>query len=108
MVGHAFRVDEFPCNLHEANGQRPFSKSFVVVYLDEILIFIQTWEEQLHHIRQVLQTLQQHKLCANLEKCTFGMTQVQYLGYIIDEHGVHVDLAKIQVIREMPAPTTLT
>ena len=36
------------------------------------------------------------------------MTQVQYLGYIIDERGVHVDLAKIQVIRDFPAPTTLT
>ena len=40
--------------------------------------------------------------------CTFGMTQVQYLGYIIDERGVHVDLAKIQVIRDWLAPTTLT
>jgi hypothetical protein len=70
---------------------RPFTNSFVVVYLDDILIFSQTWEEHLHHIRQVLQTLRQHKLCANLEKCTFGITQVQYLGYIIDERGVHVD-----------------
>jgi hypothetical protein len=87
---------------------RPFTNSFVVVYLDGILIFIQTWEENLHHIRQVLQTLRQHKLCANLEKCTFGMNQVQYLGYIIDERGVHVDPAKIQVIQDWPAPTTLT
>jgi hypothetical protein len=87
---------------------RPFTNSFVVVYLDDILIFSQTWEENLHHIQQVLQTLQQHKLCANLEKCTFGMTQVQYLGYIIDERGVHVDPAKIQVIRDWLTPTTLT
>jgi hypothetical protein len=87
---------------------RPFTNSFVVVYLDDILIFSQTWEEHLHHIRQVLQTLRQHKLCANLEKFTFGITQVQYLGYIIDERGVHVDPAKIQVIRDWPAPTTLT
>eukprot|EP00253_Pinus_taeda_P016446 PITA_16446 len=64
---------------------RSFTNSFVVVYLDDILIFNQSWEEHLHHIRQVLQTLQQQKLCANLEKCTFGMTQVQYLGYINDE-----------------------
>ena len=50
------------------NILRPFTNSFVVVYLDEILIFSQTWEEHLHHMRQVLQTLRQHKLCANLEK----------------------------------------
>eukprot|EP00253_Pinus_taeda_P025572 PITA_25572 len=53
---------------------RPFTNSFVVVYLDEILIFSQSWEEHLHHIRQ----------------------------------GVHVDLAKIQVIWDWPSPTTLT
>eukprot|EP00253_Pinus_taeda_P036478 PITA_36478 len=47
---------------------RPFTNSFVVVYLDDILIFIQSWEEHLHHIRQVLQTPRQHKICANLEK----------------------------------------
>ena len=86
---------------------RPFTKSFGVMYLDEIRIFNQTWEEHLHHIQKVLQTLRQHKLCANLEKCTFGMTQVQYLGYIIDEMGVHVDPTKIQVIQDCSAPTTL-
>ncbi len=43
-----------------------------------------------------------------MEKCTFGMTQVQYLGYIIDEWGVHVNLTKIQFIRDWLAPTTLT
>jgi len=53
---------------------RPFTNSFVVVYLDDILIFSQSWEEHLHHIWQVLQTLRQQKLCANLEKSTFGMT----------------------------------
>eukprot|EP00253_Pinus_taeda_P030017 PITA_30017 len=53
---------------------QPFTNSFVVVYLDVILIFNQSWEQHLHQIRQVLQTLRKHKLCANFEKCTFGMT----------------------------------
>jgi hypothetical protein len=52
--------------------------------------------------------MQQHKLYANLEKCSFHMNKAQYFGYIVDEHGVHVDLAKIQVIADWPAPTTLT
>jgi hypothetical protein len=78
---------------------RPFTNSFVVVYLDDILIFNRTWEEHMQHIQQVLSTLQvATKLYANLEKCSFGMNRVQYLGYIVDEHGVHVDPAKIQVI----------
>jgi hypothetical protein len=45
----------------------PFTKSFVVLYLDDILIFNKTWEEHIWHIQQVLGTLQQHKLYANLE-----------------------------------------
>ena len=72
---------------------RLFTNSFVVVYLDDILIFNRTWEEHMWHIQQVLSTLQQHKLYANLEKFSFCMNMVQYLGYIVDEHGVHVDPA---------------
>jgi hypothetical protein len=86
----------------------PFTNYFVVVYLDDILIYNKTWEEHLQHIQQVLHTLRQHKLYANLEKCSFGMDRVQYLGYIVDAHGVHVDPTKIQVIHDWPAPTTLT
>jgi hypothetical protein len=62
----------------------------------------------MRHIQQVLSTLRQHKLYTNLGKCSFGVNMVQYLGYIVDEHGVHVDPAKIQVIRDWPTPTTLT
>ena len=43
-----------------------------------------------------------------MEKCSFGLKQIQYLSYIVDEHGVHVDPAKIQAIQDWPAPTTLT
>ena len=74
---------------------RPFKNSFSVVYLDDILIFSRNWEEHTWHIQRVLITLRQHKLYANLEKSSFGMNRVQYLGYIVDEHGVHVDPAKI-------------
>jgi hypothetical protein len=87
---------------------RPFTNSFVVVYLDDILIFSRNWEEHMRHIQQVLTTLWKHKLYANLENFSFGMNMIQYLGDIVDEHGVHVDPAKIQVIREWTAPTTLT
>jgi hypothetical protein len=77
---------------------RPFTNTFVVVYLFDILIYSKTLVEHFQHIQQVLHTLWQHKLYANLEKFSFGMDKVQYLGYIIDHHGIHVDPAKIQVI----------
>jgi hypothetical protein len=86
---------------------RPFTNSFVVVYLDDILIFDENWEEHRRNIQQVLSTLWQHKLYANLEKCSFEMNKVQYLGYIVDENGVHFDPAKIQVIHDWIAPTTI-
>ena len=87
---------------------QPFTNTFVVVYLDDILIYSETWAEHLQHIQQVLHTLRQHKLYANLEKCSFNVDKVHYLGYIVDQHGVHVYLTKIQVIHYWPAPTTLT
>jgi hypothetical protein len=87
---------------------RPFTNYFVVVYLDDILIFRRTWEDHLQHIEEVLCTLRQHKLYANLEKCAFGMKEIQYLGYIVNEQGVHVDPAKIQVIHDWPTPRTIT
>ena len=73
----------------------PFTNTFVVVYLDDILIYNKTWAEHLQHIEKVLHTLWQHKLYSNLEKWSFGMDKVEYLGYIVDKHGVHVDLSKI-------------
>jgi hypothetical protein len=86
----------------------PFTNYFVLVYMDDILIYKKTWVEHLQHIQQVLHTLRQHKLYENLEKYSFGMDKVQYLCYIIDEHRVHVDPTKIRVIRDWPTPTTLT
>jgi hypothetical protein len=55
---------------------RPFTNTFVMVYLDDILIYNKTWAEHLKHIQQVLHTLRQHKLYANLEKLSFGMDRV--------------------------------
>lgn len=59
MVGHSFRIDEFPHKLHEVDGRHlaMLHQLVYVVYLDEILIFIQSWEGHLHYILQVLQTL---------------------------------------------------
>ena len=59
---------------------QPFTNTFVVVYLYDILIYNKTWAEHLQHIQQVMHTLQKHKLYANLEKCSFGMDKVYYLG----------------------------
>jgi hypothetical protein len=72
-----------------------FTNNFVVFYLDDILIYKKTWVEHLQHIQQVMHTVRQQKLYSNLKKCSFGMDKVHYLGYIVDQHGVHVDPTNI-------------
>jgi hypothetical protein len=86
---------------------RSFTNTFVVVYLDDIIIYNKTWVEHLQHIHKVLHTLWKQKLYANLEKFSFSMDRVHSLNYIVDQHGVHVDPTKIQVICDWPVPTTL-
>jgi hypothetical protein len=97
MVGHALCLDERPTTFMRMMDDilQYFTNYFVVVYLDDILIFSKNWVKHLHNIQDVLHTLRQHKIYANLKKCSFNMNMVQYLGYIVDEHGVHVDPTKI-------------
>lgn len=62
---------------------RPFIDNFVIVYLDDILIYSCSSEEHLVHIQWVLETLEQHQLCLNRKKCEFGKQTLIYLGFIV-------------------------
>ena len=62
---------------------RNFIGKFVIVYLDDILVFNQIEEEHLKHLRYVLERLQQEKLLINVKKCTFMKTELVYLGFVI-------------------------
>ena len=80
---------------------------FVLVFFDDILIYIKTWKEHLHHLEVVLKILHDQSLFAKLSKCEFGMTELLYLGHTIGQDGVKVDLEKIKSIIEWPCPTNL-
>ena len=68
------------------------------------MIYNKTWEEHLKHLDKVLSILEEHSLYAKMSKYEFGMKEMLYLGHIISEKGVQVDMEKIQAIRDCPAP----
>jgi hypothetical protein len=87
---------------------RPFTDEFVIVYLDDILIFSRTREEHVQHVRQILSVLQREKLFVNLSKCEFGKTSLVYLGYIVVGGELKIDPSKVEVIVNFPKSTNVT
>ncbi|GBG59306.1 hypothetical protein CBR_g32319 [Chara braunii] len=81
---------------------------FVIVYLDDILIFSKTVEEHVAHLDKVLSLLRQHKFKINGEKCEFGRTRVLYLGHEIFAEGLKPDDAKVASICDWPRPQSVT
>jgi hypothetical protein len=81
---------------------------FVIVFLDDILIYSKSEEEHEHHLRLVLQVLREHQLYAKLSKCSFYQEQIHYLGHIISEKGIAVDPEKIEAIRGWPTPKNVS
>ena len=83
---------------------RSYIGKFVLVYLDDILIFSKSAEEHLTHIRQVLDILRAQKFYAKLHKCHFNETSIKYLGHIISADGIRVNPEKIQAVKDWPRP----
>src|SRR5947209_5074047 len=81
---------------------------FVLVYIDDILIYSQDLSTHLEHVQDVLQKLREHKLYAKLSKYEFLKETTEYLGFLISKQGIQVDSKKIKAISEWKAPTTVT
>ncbi|KAI2662464.1 Retrotransposon-derived protein PEG10 [Labeo rohita] len=86
---------------------RDMLNRWVIVYIDDILIFSNTYADHVQHVRAVLQRLIQHKLYAKEEKCQFHQERVSFLGYIISLEGVAMDDTKVNAVRNWPRPKTL-
>ena len=74
----------------------PELDKFVVVFIDDILIYSKNEEEQAEHLCIVLQRLREHKLYAKFTKCEFWLKKVQFLGHVMSKDGISVDPSKIQ------------
>ncbi|XP_069147163.1 uncharacterized protein [Solanum lycopersicum] len=79
---------------------RPYLDSFVIVFIDDILIYSRTKEEHEHHLRIVLGIIKEKKLYAKFSKCEFWLSSVAFLGHVVSKEGIMVDPKKIEAIRD--------
>ncbi|GJW91288.1 ty3-gypsy retrotransposon protein [Tanacetum coccineum] len=87
---------------------RDVLRKFVLVFFDDILIYSPSRAQHYQHLRHVFDTLAQHRYYAKRSKCTFGVTEVHYLGHVISQSGVATDCEKIKAIQDWPKPSTVT
>jgi hypothetical protein len=80
---------------------------FVMVFIDDMLVYSRSEEEHEEHLRLVLQKLRDHRLYAKLSKCEFWLNQVAFLGHIISKGGIFVDPSKIQDVLSWNAPMSV-
>ena len=79
---------------------------YVAVYIDDILVYSDTMEEHMEHLRDVLRTVNDAGLKLNPNKCHFAQSEVKYLGHLIGREGIRVDPRKVDAIRNFPKPET--
>ncbi|GBG71123.1 hypothetical protein CBR_g8423 [Chara braunii] len=85
---------------------RDILKHYVLIYLDDILVYSRTLEEHLRHLRDVLDRLRRHGFYDMLSKCHFAQHKVDFLGHYVSDQGLHMDDAKITAIADWPSPTS--
>jgi len=87
---------------------RPFLDKFVVVFIDDILIYSHTREENAEHFRTILNILREKHLYAKLSKCEFWMSEIQYLGHVISAQGIAINPSNVEVVLQWERPKTIT
>ncbi|GKF79079.1 putative reverse transcriptase domain-containing protein, partial [Tanacetum coccineum] len=87
---------------------KPYLDKFVIVFIDDILIYSRNREKHANHLRIILELLKKEKLYAKFSKCDFWIHITQFLRHLIDSQGLHVDPTKIEAVKNWRSPTTPT
>ncbi|GKA82397.1 putative reverse transcriptase domain-containing protein [Tanacetum coccineum] len=85
---------------------KPYLDKFVIVFINDILIYSKSKEEHEEHLKLILELLKKEELYAKFSKCDFWLPNVQFLGHLIDSEGIRLDHAKIESIKDWASPKT--
>jgi transposase InsO family protein len=86
---------------------RPYLDKFVIIYVDDILIYSKTLDEHVAHLRQTLSVLREHKIYMKPSKCTFATDTIKFLGYVLSPNGISPDPDNVACVRDWPVPLTV-
>nr|GFB70518.1 putative reverse transcriptase domain-containing protein [Tanacetum cinerariifolium] len=87
---------------------KPYLDKVVIVFIDDILIYSKDEKEHEEHLKAILELLKKEELYAKFSKCEFWIPKVQFLGYVIDSQGIHVDPTKIESVKDWASPKSST
>ncbi|KAJ0580913.1 putative nucleotidyltransferase, Ribonuclease H [Helianthus annuus] len=85
---------------------KPYLDEFVIVFIDDILVYSKNKEDHERHLRLILELLRREQLYAKFSKCDFWIREVHFLGHVVNEKGIHVDPAKVDAVKNWAAPKT--
>ena len=87
---------------------RPYVDQFIVVFINDILVYSKSMEEQVHHLRTVLQTLREYQLYAKFSKCDLWLESVSLLRHVVSKDDIQVDPQKIEAVSKWPRQISVT
>nr|GEZ30685.1 putative reverse transcriptase domain-containing protein [Tanacetum cinerariifolium] len=85
---------------------KPYLDKFVIIFIDYIVVYSKSKDEHKVHLRLVLELLKKEELYAKFSKCEFWLQEVQFLGHVVNQSGIHVDPSKIVAVKNWKAPKT--